>query len=87
MPIYVARIERNGKLLLDRADVTIELLDEGHWRGRFILPPETALARGAKLSLTLYDGRKGKASVDHVHPASSKKAPRLVEIAGIGALE
>jgi hypothetical protein len=87
MPIYVARIERDGKVLRDRADVTVELLDEGHWRGRFFLPPGITLPQRAKVSVVFVDGRQGRASVDHIHPASSKKEPRLVEIAGIGALE
>ena len=47
MPIYVARIERNGKALIEHAEVT---------------------------------------TFDHVHPASSKKALRLVEISGVGKL-
>ena len=87
MPIYVARIERDGKVLLERADVTVELLDEGRWRGRFFIPPGTTLPKKAKLSVVFVDGRHGRASVDHIHPASSKQGPRLVEIAGIGALE
>ncbi len=87
MPIYVARVERNGSQLLDRADVTVELLEDGSWRGRFFLPPGMSLARRAKVSLSFFDGRQGKATVDHLHPASSKKSPRLVEITGVGPLE
>jgi hypothetical protein len=87
MPIYVARVERNGKLLLDRADVTVELLEDGSWRGRFFLPSGMPLAKRAKVELSFFDGRRGKALVDHLHPASSKKSPRLVEITGDGPLE
>ena len=87
MPIYVARIERDGKVLLERADLTVELLEEGRWRGRFILPPDTTLPRRAKLSIVFVDGRKGQATVDHIHPAPTKKGPRLVEITGTGPLE
>jgi hypothetical protein len=87
MPIYVARIERNGKQLLDRADVTVEIMDDGSWRGRFFLPPDMSLAKRAKISLSFFDGRLGNAIVDHIHPTSSKQSPRLVEITGEGALE
>ncbi len=86
MPTYVARIDRDGKPLMERADVTVELLEEGRWRGRFLLPPGTTLPQRGKISIVFVDGRQGQASVDHIHPASSKKAPRLVEITGIGAL-
>lgn len=86
MPTYVARIERDGKTLLERADTTVEVLEDGHWRGRFFLPPGTVLPRRAKLELTFADGRHGQASVDHIHPALSKKGPRLVEVAGVGSL-
>jgi hypothetical protein len=85
MPIYVARVERDGKVLLERADVTVELL-EGSWRGRFLLPPGSKLPRGAKVSVHFADGREGKATVSQVHPASSKHAPRLVELSGKGEL-
>lgn len=87
MPIYVARVERNGKLLLERADVTVELLEDGSWRGRFFVPPGMSLAKRAKVELSFFDGRQGKAIVDHLHPASSKKSSRLVEITGVGSLE
>jgi hypothetical protein len=87
MPIYVARVERNGKPLLDRADVTVELLEDGGWRGRFFLTPGLSLAKGAKVELSFFDGRQGKAVVDHLHPTSSKTSPRLVEITGVGPLE
>jgi hypothetical protein len=87
MPIYVARIERDGKLLLERAEVTVEVLDEERWRGRFILPAGTTLRRRAEVDIAFADGRHARASVDHVHPAPSPKGPRLVEIAGIGAFK
>ena len=87
MPIYVARVERDGKPLIERADVTVELLEDGSWRGRFFLPPGMSLAKRAKVELGFFDGRRGKAIVDHLHPASSKKAPRLAEITGVGPLE
>ena len=86
MPTYVARIERDGRTLLERADTTVEVLEDGQWRGRFFLPPGTVLPRRAKLEIAFADGRHGRASVDHIHPALSKKGPRLVEIAGIGSL-
>jgi hypothetical protein len=84
MPTYVARIEREGKTLLERAEVTVEMLEEGHWRGRFFLPPGTALPRRARLEILFADGRHGRAVVDHVHPALAGKGPRLVEVAGTG---
>ncbi len=86
MPIYVARIERDGKVLIEHAEVTVELLDVDRWRGRFLLPAGTSLPRSAKLSIHFIDGREGQAEVSHIHPATSKKAPRLVEIAGVGKL-
>jgi hypothetical protein len=86
MPIYVARIERDGKVLLEHAEVTVELLEVDRWRGRFLLPPGTALPRRARISIFFSDGREGHAAVDHIHPASSKKGPRLVEISGVGKL-
>lgn len=86
MSIYVARIERDGKLLLERAEVTVEVLDDEHWRGRFVLPPGTTLRRRAEVDIAFADGRHGRGTVDHVHPASKAKAPRLVEITGIGGL-
>jgi hypothetical protein len=86
MPTYVARIERDGKTVLERADMTVEMLDDGHWRGRFFLPPGTTLPGRAKLEIAFADGRHGRASVDHIHPALSKKGPKLVEIAGVGSL-
>lgn len=85
MPIYVARIERNGKVLLERADVTVELL-EGSWRGRLLLPAGTKLPRNAKVSVFFADGREGEATVSHIHPAASKQAPRLVELTGTSEL-
>ena len=87
MPIYVARIERDGKLLFERADVTIEVLGEGQWRGRFLLPAGTPLPKRAKVELAFADGRHGSAAVHHVHPGSSKTQQRLVEVAGIGPIE
>jgi hypothetical protein len=86
MPTYVARVDREGKTILERADVTVEMLEDGHWRGRFFLPPGASLPRRAKLEIIFADGRHGRAAVDHVHPALSKKGPRLVEVAGSGGL-
>jgi hypothetical protein len=86
MPIYVARVERNGKVLIEHAEVTVELLEVDRWRGRFLLPAGTALPRSAKLSIHFSDGREGQAEVSHIHPASSKKGPRLVELTGVGKL-
>jgi hypothetical protein len=86
MPIYVARIDRDGKVLIEHTDVTVELLDVDRWRGRFLLPAGTALPRSAKLSIHFSDGREGQAQVSHIHPASSKKGPKLVEITGLGKL-
>ena len=86
MPIYVARIELKGKVLIEHAEVTVELLEVDRWRGRFLLPTGTAVPRKAKLSIFFSDGREGHATVDHVHAATSKKAPRLVELTGVGKL-
>jgi hypothetical protein len=86
MATYVARIEHDKKVLLEHAEVTVELLDVDQWRGRFLLPAGTSLARSAKLSIHLADGREAAAQVRHIDPASSKKAPRLVEITGVGKL-
>jgi hypothetical protein len=86
MPTYVARIDRDGEILLERADVTVEILGDGDWRARFFIPPGSKLARGAKLRFAFADGREGQAHVDHVHRALAKKGPRLVEVAGIGPL-
>jgi hypothetical protein len=86
MPIYVARIDRDGKVLIEHAEVTVELLDVDRWRGRFLLPVGTSLPRSGKLSLHFNDGREAQAEVSHIHPATSKKVPRLVEITGIGKL-
>lgn len=84
LPIYVARIEHDGKTVLERADVTVELLEDGAWRARFLLPPGSLLPRRATLSIAFADGRHGSATVDRIHPAMSKKGPRLVELAGSG---
>jgi len=86
MPIYVARIERGDKTFLERADVTVEVLSEGEWRARFFAPPGATLARGARLEFAFADGRHGEAHVDHIHRATAKQGPRLVEVAGVGAL-
>jgi hypothetical protein len=86
MPTYVARIEHAGKTLLERADTTVEMLEDGQWRGRFFLPPGTTLPRRAQLAIVFADGRHARASVDHIHPALSRKGPRLVEITGVGSL-
>jgi hypothetical protein len=86
MPIYVARIELKGKVLIEHAEVTVELLEVDRWRGRFLLPSGIALPRKAKLSILFSDGREGHATVDQIHSATSKKAPRLVEISGVGKL-
>jgi hypothetical protein len=82
MATYVARVARDGKTLLERADVTVELLEPGSWRGRFTLPTGVRLPRGAEVELAFADGRHGRATVDHVHPALSKQGPRLAEVLG-----
>jgi hypothetical protein len=86
MPTYVARIDLKGKVLIEHAEVTVELLDVDRWRGRFLLPAGTALPRKAKLSIFFSDGREAQATVGHIHAAASKKAPRLVEMTGAGKL-
>jgi hypothetical protein len=86
MPTYVARIDHGGKMFLDRADVTVEVLAEGEWRARFFIPPGSKLSRGVKLEFAFADGRTGEAHVDHVHRPLAKKGPRLVEVAGTGSL-
>lgn len=82
MATYVARVAREGKTLLERADVTVEQLDAEDWRGRFFLPGGMRLPRASTIELAFADGRHGRARVDHVHPALSKRGPRLVEIVG-----
>jgi hypothetical protein len=86
MPSYVARIERDSGTLLERAEVTVEILTDREWRGRFLAPADTKVARGAELDLAFADGRHGRARVDHIHRRSSKTGVRLVELAGIGRL-
>jgi hypothetical protein len=86
MPTYVARIERDDKVVLEHAEVTVEVLDVDRWRGRFLLPAGAALPRTAKLSIHFSDGREAEATVSRLHSASSKKGPRLVEIIGLGKL-
>lgn len=82
MPTYVARIAQDGKTFLERADVTVEQLDSEHWRGRFFLPPGVRLLRGVAVELAFADGRHSRGRVDHVHPALSRRGPRLAEISG-----
>ena len=82
MPTYVARIAQDGKILLERADVTVEQLDPERWRGRFFVPAGMRLLRGLPVELAFADGRHGRARVDHVHPALSRRGPRLAEITG-----
>ena len=65
MPTYVARIDRDGKTLLERVDVTVEVVEEGRWRGRFVLPAGTRLPRQTELGLAFADGRRGRAHLDH----------------------
>ena len=87
MPTYVARIETDSGVLLERADVTVELIAEGAWRGRFIAPADITIKAGATFDLALADGRHGKARVHHIHRhRSSKDTPQLVELEGIGRL-
>jgi hypothetical protein len=88
MPTYVARIEtESGGTLLERADVTLEVIAEGEWRGRFLAPADMTIKTGATLELALADGRHGKARVHHIHRhRSSKDTPQLVELEGIGRL-
>ncbi|MGE5231672.1 MAG: hypothetical protein ACM3NS_08010 [Deltaproteobacteria bacterium] len=82
MPTYVARIAQDGKILLERAEVTVEQLDPERWRGRFFVPAGMRLLRGLPVELAFADGRHGRARVDHVHPALSRRGPRLAEITG-----
>ena len=86
MPTYVVRIESDAGTLLERADVTVEIVGDGDWRGRFLAPADAKLKPGTTLDLVFADGRRGRARVDHIHAGSSKKAPRLVELAGVGRL-
>jgi hypothetical protein len=86
MPTYVARIEGDGGTLLEHADVTVEIVGDGEWRARFVAPAGVKVKAGAALDLAFADGRRGRARVDHIHSASSKKAPQLVQLAGIGRL-
>lgn len=82
MPTYVARIAQDGKTFLERAEVTVEQLDPERWRGRFFVPAGMRLLRGVPVELAFADGRHGRARVDHVHPALSRRGPRLAEISG-----
>ena len=82
MSTYVARIAQDGKTFLERAEVTVEQLDPERWRGRFFVPPGMRLLRAVAVELAFADGRHGRARVDHVHPALSKRGPRLAEISG-----
>jgi hypothetical protein len=86
MATYVARIERDGKTVLERADVTVEILDDGGWRARFLVPSGIRLPRETELGLAFADGRHGQARIDHIHPAAPKSGARLVELSGIGPL-
>jgi hypothetical protein len=86
MPTYVARIEGEGGTLVERADVTVEIVGDGEWRGRFLAPADGKIKPGVTLDLAFADGRRGTARVDHIHHGSSKKAARLVELAGVGRL-
>lgn len=86
MPTYVARIECDTGTLVERADVTVEIIGDGEWRGRFVAPDDAKFKRGSTLDLAFADGRRGRARVDYIHRGSSKKAPRLVELAGVGRL-
>ena len=86
VPTVVARVDTRGKTVLERADVTVEVLEEGQWRARFFLPPGIRLPQKAKVALALADGRHGQAVVDHIHKALAKQGPRLVEVSGVGAL-
>jgi hypothetical protein len=86
MPTYVARIEGDTGTLVERADVTVEIVGEGEWRGRFLAPAGAKVKPGTVLELAFADGRRGRARVDHFHSGSSKKAPQLLELVGIGRL-
>jgi hypothetical protein len=86
MPTYVAQIEGEHGLVLERADVTVELLPGGEWRARFVVDSSVKVTKGAELELAFADGRRGRAKVHHVHKPSPKQALRLVELAGMGQL-
>jgi hypothetical protein len=86
MPTYVAHIEGEDGTVLERADVTVELLPAGGWRARFVADSGVKVTKGAEVELAFADGRRGCAKVHHVHKPSSKRALRLVELVGIGQL-
>jgi hypothetical protein len=86
MPTYVARIEGEDGTVLERADITVELLPAGGWRARFVADSGVKVTKGAEVELAFADGRRGRAKVHHVHKPSPKQALRLVELAGIGEL-
>jgi hypothetical protein len=86
VPTYVASIAQDGKTFLERAEVTVEQLDPHRWRGRFFVPAGMRLLRAVPVQLAFADGRHGRARVDHVHPALSKRGPRLAEISGAVAI-
>ena len=85
MPTYVARIEGESGTLLEHADVTVEIVGDGEWRGRFLAPAEVKIKPGAILEVAFADGRHGQARVDHARRGSAKK-PQLVGLVGIGRL-
>jgi hypothetical protein len=86
MPTYVARIEGEDGTVLERADVTVELLPAGGWRARFVADSSVKVTKGAEVELAFADGRRGRAKVHHVHKPSTQQALRLIELAGIGEL-
>ena len=85
MPTYVGRIEGESGTLLEHADVTVEIIGDGEWRGRFLAPPEVKIKSGAVLDIAFADGRHGGARVDRARRGSAKK-PQLVSLVGIGRL-
>jgi hypothetical protein len=85
MPTYVARIEGESGTLVEHADITVEIIGDGEWRGRFLAPAEVKFKPGTMLDVAFADGRHGRARVDHARRGSAK-TPQLVRLAGIGRL-
>jgi hypothetical protein len=79
------RIEGESGTLLEHADVTVEIVGDGDWQGRFLAPAEFKIKPGAVLDLAFADGRHGRARLDDARRGSAKK-PQLVRLVGIGRL-
>jgi hypothetical protein len=85
MPTYVARIEGESGTLLEHADVTVEIVGDGEWRGRFLAPADVKIKPGAIIEVAFADGRHGRARVAQARRGSAK-TPQLVRFGGIGRL-